>query len=304
MLMAAAYFNHEGEFEVGRLVDLLHQRVDWNWARNGQWTVTHGWKPETGFLPYRWEGYDESLLLYMLGLGSPAAALPGGSYLAFTRSFQWKTLYGQRFLYAGPLFVHHFPQIWMDLRGIQDEVTAAAGIDYFENTRRATYAHQQYAVENPRQFEGYNQFAWGITASEGPAKGAPETIGGRTFYNYLARGIPEPDDGTLSPWTVITSLPFAPEIALPSIQYFHKTYPQLVGQYGMMCSMNPSYPGPSPEQPGWYSGNYYGINEGPVVLGIENYRTGLIWQLMRSSPILLRGLRRAGFRGGWLEGAA
>ena len=305
MLVAAQYFNQKsaGETEANQLVERLNQRVDWNWAQNMQLTVTHGWKPETGFLPFRWAGYDEALLMYILGLGSVTSPLPGESYRAYTGNFQWKSLYGYTFLYAGPLFIHHFPHIWMDLRGLQDDITRAAGIDYFENTRRATYAHQQYAIQNPRQFSGYNEFGWGITASEGPAKDAPQTIDNRTFYNYLARGIPEPDDGTLSPWTVITSLPFAPEIALPSIHNYHQTYPQLIGQYGMMCSMNPSYPGLSPESPGWFSGNYYGINEGPVVLMIENYRTGLIWQLMRACPTIHHGLHRAGFRGGWLDNA-
>ncbi len=303
ILAAAQYFNHThaGETEVGHVAEQLNQRVNWNWAQNQQLTVTHGWKPETGFLSYRWAGYDEALLLYVLGLGSTTSPLQKESYLAYTANFQWKSLYGYTFLYAGPLFIHHFPQIWMDLHGVQDEITRTAGIDYFENTRRATYAHQQYAIENPRQFTGYNEFGWGITASEGPAKVAPETIGNRTFFNYLARGIPEPDDGTLSPWTVITSLPFAPEIALPTIAYYQKTYPQLIGPYGMMCSMNPSYPGSAAGQPGWFSGNYYGINEGPVVLMIENYRTGLIWNLMRACPTVQHGLRQAGFTGGWLE---
>jgi len=229
-----------------------------------------------------------------------SSPLPIDSYRAYTENFQWKNLYGYKFFYAGPLFIHHFPQVWLDLRGLQDDITRAAGIDYFENTRRATYAHQHYAIQNPRGFTGYNEFGWGITASEGPVKDAPQTFGDRTFYSYLARGIPEPDDGTLSAWTVITSLPFAPEIALPSIHYYYKTYPQLIGQYGMKCSMNPSYPGLSSEQDGWFSGNYYGINEGPVVLMIENYRTGLIWQLMQACPTIRQGLRRAGFEGGWL----
>jgi len=302
ILTGAQYFNQNnaGETEVNRLAEQLNQRVDWNWARNHEWTVTHGWKPETGFLPYRWAGYDEAMLLYIFGLGSLTSPLPKESYRAYTANFQWKSLYGYTFLYAGPLFIHHFPQVWVDLRGVQDAITQPAGIDYFENTRRAIYAHQQYAIDNPRQFTGYNEFGWGITASEGPAKDAPQTIGDRIFYNYLARGIPEPDDGTLSPWTVITSLPFTPEIALPSIAYYQKTYPQLIGPYGMMCSMNPSFPGSASGQPGWFSGNYYGLNEGPVVLMIENYRTGFIWNLMRANPAVQRGLRRAGFAGGWL----
>ena len=120
----------------------------------------------------------------------------------------------------------------------------------------------------------------------------------KRFYGYLARGVPEPDDGTLSPWTAITSLPFAPEIALPTVDYYWQTYPQLRGKYGMKCSLNPSYLDSSPD--GWFSDHYYGINEGPLVLMIENFRNGFIWRLMEASPILRDGLKRAGFQGGFL----
>jgi hypothetical protein len=171
-------------------------------------------------------------------------------------------------------------------------------LDYFENSRRATYVHQQHAIQNPSGFDGYGEHAWGITASEGPIQGTePIEKDGRTFYSYLARGVPDPDDGTLSPWTTITALPFAPEIALPAIEHFHKTYPQLAGPYGLKCSLNPSFRENPEAEAGWFSEHYYGINEGPVVLMIENYRSGLIWRLSGSSSYIQMGLKQAGFRG-------
>ena len=300
MLTAAQYFEGDasGERELRGLSDQLYRRVNWNWAQDEELTVRHGWLPESGFLGYRWQGYDEALLLYLLGLGSPDHSLPRESYRAYTSSYRWEALYGYEILHAAPLFVHQFPQVWIDFRGVQDEPMRGRGLDYFENSRRATYVHQQHAIQNPSGFEGYGEHAWGITASEGPIQGTePIEMDGRTFYSYLARGVPGPDDGTLSPWTTITALPFAPEIALPAIEHFHKTYPQLAGPYGLKCSLNPSFREHPEAEAGWFSEHYYGINEGPVVLMIENYRSGLIWRLSGSSPYVQMGLKQAGFRG-------
>lgn len=306
-LTAAAYFDHEAteEREIRDLADALYRRVDWRWAQNDGPTVAHGWTPERGFLRYRWEGYNEATLLYVLGLGSPTHPLPEASYRAWTRTFRWKRVYGQAYLYAGPLFIHQLSHLWIDFRGIQDEYMAGRGIDYFENSRRATLAQQQYAMRNPRGFKGYGEFAWGLTASDGPGP-ATRLVDGRRrrFYDYKARGIPYgPDDGTLAPWAAIASLPFAPEIVLPTIRHLSEAYPQMVSKYGFRCSFNPTFPGGSGSAKGWRSVGYYGFDQGPVVLMIENYRSALVWRLMRRSPAIVTGLRRAGFTGGWLSAA-
>ncbi|HZK81534.1 MAG TPA: glucoamylase family protein, partial [Humisphaera sp.] len=219
MLAAAAYFDSDKaeEREIRDLADELYRRVDWRWAQNGGATVTHGWTPEKGFLPSRWEGYSEAILLYVLGLGSPSFPLAAKSYPAWTASYKWKKVYDQEFLYAGPLFIHQLSHIWIDFRGIQDNYMRGKSIDYFENSRRATYAQQQYAIENSLKFKGYGQNCWGFSASDGPGP-ASRSVGGkrRRFYNYIARGIPYgPDDGTIAPWAAVASLPFAPEIVMP-----------------------------------------------------------------------------------------
>ena len=169
-LTAAAYFDQEtdDEREVRRLADSLYRRVDWRWAQNGEATVSHGWKPETGFLRARWQGYNEALILYVLGLGSPTHPLPEKSYRAWTSTYRWKKLYGHEFLYGAPLFMHQLSHVWIDFRGIQDAFMRRQAIDYFENSRRATYVNQQYAIRNPKGFRDYGQHAWGITASNGP----------------------------------------------------------------------------------------------------------------------------------------
>lgn len=304
VLTAAMYFNQDvqDESELRNLADALYRRADWRWAQNHGTTVTHGWKPESGFLKYRWEGYDEALLLYVLGLGSPTHALPAESYAAWTSTYQWQKLYGHEFLFAGPLFIHQFSHMWIDFRGIQDDFMRAKGIDYFENSRRATYAQQQYAIHNPRGFASYSEHCWGLTASDGPGWTTQRVDGSeRQFFDYLARGIPDgPDDGTLAPWAVVAALPFAPEIVLPTIQHCQEKYPQTVTAGGFKASFNPTYLDQSETRGFWVCQWHYGINQGPVVLMIENYRSDLLWRLMRRCPYLVTGLRRAGFANGWL----
>jgi len=302
-LAAAQYFDRKTkeESEIRELADSLYRRADWQWAQHGGLTVTHGWKPETGFIKYRWTGYSEALILYVLALASPTFPLPAASYRAWTRTYKWKKLYGHEFLYAGPLFIHQLSHMWIDFRGIQDDYMRTKAIDYFENSRRATYVQQQYAVRNPKGFKGYGPFIWGITASDGPGP-ATRRVNGRSvrFFDYVGRGIPNgPDDGTLAPWAVAASLPFAPEIVLPSLHYFNKKFPEVTSEYGFKCSYNPTF-ADSRKKKGWVSLGYYGLDQGPVVVMIENYRTGLLWRLMRSCPYIVEGLRRAGFRGGWL----
>jgi hypothetical protein len=301
-LTAAAYFNRDtkNERDIRALAESLYRRADWHWAQNGALTVSHGWRPERGFIKYRWTGYCEALILYLLGLASPTFPLPPESYAAWTRTYKWKKLYGHEFLYAGPLFIHHLSHMWIDFRGIQDEYMRRKGIDYFENTRRATYAQQAYAIRNPKKFEGYDRFSWGITATDGPGPAVRRVNGRRVrFYAYKARSIPYgPDDGTLAPWAVATSLPFAPEIVLPSLQRLNRDYPDITSKYGFKCSYNPTF---KSSGKGWISKGYFGLDQGPIVIMIENHRTSLIWNLMRRCPYIVAGLRRAGFRGRWLK---
>jgi hypothetical protein len=306
-LTAAAYFtgNADGESEIRDLADALYRRADWVWAQHGGKTVTHGWTPEKGFIPYRWEGYDEALLLYVLGLGSPTHALSVGSYPAWAATYVWKHIYGIEFLYAGPLFIHQLSHIWLDLRDIQDAPMRAKDSNYFENSRRATRAQQEYSIRNPQDYTGYSEQCWGVTASDGPGPTNRKIDGvERTFYDYLARGVPfGPDDGTISPWAVVSSLPFAPDIVIPTIAYFDRMELRIDNPYGFKATYNPTYPVKTSNKYGWVSPWHFGINQGPIVLMIENYRSGMLWDLMRGCGYIRDGLRRADFQGGWLAQA-
>jgi hypothetical protein len=307
MLVASAYFssNTPEEREIREIADHLYLRADWNWARNDGSTVTMGWKPESGFLPYRWQGYDEALFLYVIGLGSPAYPLPVESYAQWTSTYQWRKIYDHEFLYSGPLFTHQISHIWIDFRGIQDEYMRGKSIDYFENSRRATYVQREYAIHNPAKFDGYGANCWGITATDGPGP-AIRTIKGqeRQFFGYEARGVPDgPDDGSIAPWAVVASLPFAPEIVLPALEYFETLKLRERNPYGFKATFNHTFAGKSDISQPWVSPFHFGLDQGPIVLMIENDRTGLLWGLTRQCPYLVAGLRRAGFSGGWLGGA-
>lgn len=304
-LTAGIYFDAgtADEKEIRTLAEALYRRADWQWAQNKGATVTHGWKPERGFLKYRWNGYDEAMLLYLLGLGSPTYPLPENSYTAWAFTYQWIHSYGYDYLYAGPLFTHQLSHVWVDFRGIQDAYMRSKGSDYFENSRRATYVQQAYAIDNPLQFAAYGPHCWGITACDGPGSATIKLDGvKRRFFDYVGRGVPYgPDDGTLAPWAVVASLPFAPEIVLPTLDHcIHQAKLTERNPYGFKASFNPTYRRKSTNPNGWISQWHFGLNQGPIILMIENYRTDLLWRLMRSSPYIVKGLRRADFSGGWL----
>ncbi len=305
ILVAVSYFggdNHD-EREIRQLGDALYRRAEWDWARNDGQAVSMGWTPERGFQRHGWIGYNEALFLYVLALGSPTHPVERAGYDAWTTTYKWKRHYGYDYLYAGPLFVHQLSHAFIDFRGIRDDYMRGRNSDYFENSRRATYVQRQYAIANPRGFAGYGENGWGVTASDGPGT-AQHTVDGRArrFWSYHARGVPHgPDDGTLSPWAVAASLPFAPEIVVPALEELERVHPDVSGQLGYRCSYNPSFVAGGDDSHGWVSGHSYAIDQGPVVLMIENHRADFVWRLTRGCPYIVAGLRAAGFGGGWLD---
>jgi hypothetical protein len=307
VLSAAAYFseNKKDEQEIREISNSLYQRVDWHWALDGGMTLSHGWKPESGFVPCRWDhSFSEALLLYVLAAGSPTHPIDPEGYQKWTSTFELKRIYDIEYLYAGPLFIHQFSHMWINFHGIQDEFNKQAGFDYFENSKRATYVHRQYAIENPQKFEHYGPYCWGLTASDGPGNAVIKINGTqRVFFDYVARGAPfGPDDGTVSPWAVVASLPFAPEIIVDTIRHaIERLNLKHHRLYGFDASFNPTYPGKADNPNGWVSPWRFGINQGPIIIMIENYQTGLIWKTMQKCQPMIEGLRMIGFSGGWLN---
>ncbi len=306
MLTAAAYFRGStpAETELRQLAQALYERVDWHWAEHQDDAVALGWKPECGFLNYGWQGYNEALVLYALGLGSGTHPLTTASFEAWTVTYQWENIYGIDFLVAGPLFVHEFSHAWIDFRGIRDRFMREKNSDYFENSRRAAQVQRQYAIRNPRGFAGYGQDCWGLSAGDGPSL-EPQTVAGRqqAFYGYAARGVPwGPDDGTITGSAVVGSLVFAPEMVLPALRQLWARPEGSPGRSVRASGFNATA-GVGVAQggdAGWISEGEFGLDQGMILLMIENHRSGLLWRLSRSMPCLRAGLRRAGFRGGWL----
>lgn len=307
VLFAQTYFdrNNTSEAEIRALADSLYRRVDWKWAMGPSDGIMMGWRPEEGFGKSFWWGYTEAMILYILALGSPTHPVPSSAWEAFTRDYIWKEHYGQTLVNFMPLFGHQFSHAWIDFRGIQDTYMREKGIDYFENSRRAAYVHQRYAIENPHRWRDYSDSIWGLSACDGP-KDTTFVVDGieRRFRSYSARGTgaeEEVDDGTIAPYAAAGCIPFAPEIAIRAVKAMRNKYGEkLWTRYGFLDAFNPTYI--TPETPdGWFDKDYLGIDQGPIVLMLENYRTGLVWEVMKRNPYVVQGLRRAGFRGGWLD---
>ena len=301
MLIAGRYFDGGGEeAEIRTLADALYRRVDWCWAQNGTDAVLQGWKPECGFLHYGWEGYNEAIILYVLGLGSPTFPLTPSGYRRWGLTYQWENLIDTDVLYSGPLFTHLFSHAWIDFRGIRDDFMREKRSDYFENTKGAIAVHREYGERNPHDFRAYSRDFWGVTAGDGPSD-QQLRLDGRDlrFFGYMSRGVPYgPDDGTIAPWAMLATLPFDADAALTGTRHLLETYPQVCKADRFSSEFNPTLP---LEGEGWLSEGWYGLDQGLLVMMIENYRSGLIWQIFRTSPYVQAGLRRAGFDGGWLQ---
>jgi len=302
------------EAEIRRLADALYARVDWRWAQVRPPAISHGWHPETGFIAADWKGYDEAMILYLLALGSPTLAVEPEAWGAWTSTYgrAWGSEYGQTYLRFPPLFGHQFSHCWVDFRGLRDPFMQAQGLDYFENSRRATYAQQAYAVANPEGWAGYGRDVWGITACDGPADVQRE-FGGRLrrYISYAGRGMggaQTHDDGTIAPYGAGSSIAFAPEIVTPALTAMRERYgAQIYGRYGFFA-FNPSFTftdvklthGRIAPGVGWVDTDYLGIEVGPLLAMLANHRGEEVWRTMRGNAHLRRGLQRAGFSGGWL----
>jgi hypothetical protein len=307
VITAGQYFSSATaiEREIRDLAEKIYLRVDWKWALNRGKTISRAWKPECGFLPGRWDtAFSEAIFMYVLALGSPTKPIKPKSYREWIKTFEFRKFYNFEYIFAAPLFIHQFSQMWIDFRGIRDHVNKKHNLDYFENSKRATLAQQAYAISNPLSYDYYSRVCWGFTASNGPGEKSLEVDGiKRHFHGYLARGAPEGiDDGTVSPWSAVASLPFAPEIVIDSVRHFTERLKLNQGGHdGLEASFNFCYPGKKKYSRDWVSPWRYGINEGPVLVMIENYFSELIWKVFCKSPHVIKGLKAARFKGGWLE---
>jgi hypothetical protein len=284
ILDAKMYFDQDdpSENQIRALADSIYQRVDFKWMQNLGTGIRMGWKPESGFLANQWTGYNEAMILYILAIGSPvpAKATPGSAWTTWTYYYNWNTQYGYTYIIFPPLFGHQYSHCWVDFRGIQDQFCRNHGITYFDNSRRATLAQQAYSIDDPFN-RGYTDSLWGLTASD--------VQGG-----YNARGAPptQNDDGTIAPTAPGGSIAFAPEICIPTLRNMYgliALYPTLWGRYGFKDAFNLGS--------GWVDTDWLGIDQGPFIMMIENYRTGMPWGRFMRDADVQNGLARIGFTG-------
>ena len=315
VLFAESYYdrNTPQEKEIRQLADRLYRAVDWPWMQARKPLISMGWTPGGRFIPDDWKGYDEGKLVYILALGSPTHPVDADAWAAWCATYpkQWGAFQGYTFLNFGPLFGHQYSEAWVDFRGIRDAWSRAHDLDYAENGRLATYAQRAYAIANPGHWTGYGADVWGLTASDGPGDvtvNSPQGV--RRFSAYMARGAgldDVTDDGTIAPTAAGGSIAFAPSIVVPALMAMKQRYGRYIyNRYGFVDAFNPSFHG-TPENGrtyagfGWADNQQLGIDQGPILLMIENWRSGMVWRVMKKNPYIRRGLQRAGFTGGWLE---
>ena len=324
LLIAAAAFDEDdadaAELRAG--VATIYDRVDFPFMLRQSGRLSHGWRPEAvgrrrvghgrdGFIGCEWDGYSEGLLLYLLALGSDTFAISPDCYAAWCATYprDWATVEGVEHLHCPPLFAHQFPHAFVDLRGVQDAFMRERGLDYVENARRATLAQVRYATRNPRGFDGYGPTLWGLSASNGPGieHAAQLRRDGRRlkFHGYVERGLAPPDgvvdDGTLAPWAAAASLPFLPTEVLASIRAHRDVTLCKPGWSGFLGSYNLTYLDADCPH-GWVDEHDLAIEQAPIAMMVANHLCDGIWRHARRSGPIVRGLRRAGFRGGWLDG--
>ncbi len=271
ILFASEYFHDE---EITQLANDIANRIDWPWMLNGGKTFAMSWNPKSGFQKARWTNYDESTLLYLLALGSPSNSIPAESWKAVHRRVGSYGIF--KLIQCSPLFTHQYPHLWIDFRNKNDGFA-----DYFQNSKQATLAHRQFAMDHQNQYKSYGPNSWGFTATEGPS-------------GYKAYAAPPGwvlHDGTIAPTGCISSIAFTPNESIACMNFIDQNYKnKLWGRYGFSDSFNVDRK--------FYSTKVFAINQAPMMIMIENYRSGLVWNTMNHSSWIKQGLQKAGFHEG------
>ncbi len=271
IIFVAQYFPNS---DISHLAYQLYENVDWNWmSANEKGLMYMAWKPEQGFeKSLVWNMPAEQMILYLLAIGSPTHPLPSSAWNEWRRE---KYVEGSFEFISDPqhsLFTQLYSQAFIDFRNKQD-----AYANYWENSKKCVLANREFCIRHAAHFKGYGNLSWGLSASDGP-KG------------YCAYGAKENQhDGTLAPYAMISSLPFAPELVIKTFKNIMLTYGEKVwGTYGPVSAFNPEM--------NWFSHDHVGIDEGIMMLMIENYRSGFVWKMMMQDTNIQKALTKAGFQ--------
>ncbi len=263
---------HFQDHSISDLAQAIFDRVDWTWLSEDTTLLPHGWTPEMGFLPYKWDYYSELMMMYLLGLGSSSHPLRPEAWSAWKRTtFEYD---GLRYIGSfAPLFVHQYSQAWFDFRRKRDKYA-----DYFQNSAIATDVHRRFCIELGKVFPDYSDDLWGITASD-------------SDKGYVVWGGPPamgPIDGTVVPAAAGGSLPFLPDATMRVLRTIRTKYPKAWSRYGFVDAFNPLK--------NWYDTDIIGIDTGITMLMAENARTAFVWETFMKNPEAQRGMENAGFK--------
>jgi hypothetical protein len=269
ILTTRQYFRTDKE--IVRLATKIYERVNFQWMLNNHPLIlSHGWRPENGFIKNRWDTYCELMILYVLAIGSPTYPINKASWYAWTRPLI--TYAGRTYITGGPLFIHQYSHAWIDFRGRKEKQSPFT--DFFKNSVDAVYAHRAFCVDLAKDFPGYSENTWGITASD-------------SQKGYLAWGGPPREDsidGTVVPYAAAGSLMLAPEIALPAVLAMRDKFGEKIyGKYGFADAFNPNN--------GWIAGDVIGIDVGITLLSAENFRTGNVWKWFMTNHEITKALQ-------------
>jgi len=271
-LTAKQYFHEDPE--IGELAMKIYRRVDYEWIRNGDpYTMSHGYRPETGLLPARYDKYCQLALMYLVGIGAPTRPLPPESWYAWERTPN--SYAGYKYIGVSLLWTYQYPFAWADFRGRRE--ARGGHVDWWQNAITATRAHKQFCLDLRPEFPGYSDNIWGITSSSS-AKG------------YKAWGGPprrKSIDGSVVPCATAGSLMLTPDITLPVMQAMKQQYGDKIwGKYGFADAFNPNN--------GWVAPDVIGIDVGITLLSAENLRTGFVWTWFMKNPEIQRAMNLAG----------
>ena len=287
-LLAVRQFFMNGtpeEKQLANEIDSLWKQVEWHWyTKGGEHVLYWHWSPEFGWeMNFPVKGYNECLIMYVLAASSPTYPIGAEAYHeGWARNGGIKAnveKYGYKLTlkhngaeeYGGPLFWAQYSYLGLDPRGLQDQYG-----NYWENNRNQTLINRQWCIENPDHFKGYGKNCWGLTASY--------SING---YAGHAPG-PKRDLGVISPTAAISSFPYTPNFSMDALRHFYYDLgTKIWGEYGFYDAFS--------EQNNWYPQQYLAIDQGPEVVMIENYRSGLLWNLFMSCPEVKSGLDKLGF---------
>lgn len=272
-LLAARYYPGT---EIEKLAREIYERVDWKWMMNNSDFICMGWTPESKFLPYYWDSYNELMLLVALAIGSPTFPVPPGAWERWLRP---EGDYNSRkIIYAstGALFTYQFSHAYIDFRDLDDR-----GINFFENSREATLANREYSMSFSGKYKGYSESSWGLSSSVGP--GGYKAYGGKPGGGL--------QDGTIAPYATLSSIIFTPELSTQAARFFYNHYQkELYGNFGFKDAFN--------LDKGWWADEYLGIDQGITLLMLENYLNGeSVWKKFMGLPAVKKWIELTGLAG-------